>query len=94
MNGGWEGRRRTETPWVEIRGFRVLCVFQKRERVSAILPRLSGPEAGVGSAENPTSPPQMFTMPLGHPFSVRGGTVPERQAQAAAREFREEPRDD
>lgn len=58
MNGGWEGRRRTETPWVEIRGFRVLCVFQKREGVSAILPRRSGPEeAGVGSAENPTSPP-------------------------------------
>lgn len=77
MNGGWEGRRRTETPWVEIRGFRVLCVFQKREGVSAILPRRSGPEeAGVGSAENPTPPPPANVHhALGTPiFSQRGNS--------------------
>lgn len=67
------GRRRTETWRVEIAKFRVLPSFPLGKGVSALL------KLGLEALEiQPTA--QMFIMPLGQPFWVRGGAVPERQA--------------
>lgn len=60
------------------------CVFQKGESVSALLALAPRPRARQRWKSIP--PPQMFTVPLGHPFWVGKGAVPERQASAAAAE--------
>lgn len=74
--------------------------FQKGVGGGSVCTSSPGSQAGDPQRwkSNP-GPPLTFTMPLGHPFGVGGGAVPERQAwaaaaEAAAREFREEPRDD